>query len=93
MSLTGLIILLVIAGFCGSVGSGLAGHTNAGCLGSIALGFVGALLGAWLARLLNLPEVFSVHVGRETFPVVWSIVGAALFSGVLSFLTRPRGYY
>lgn len=92
MSLTGLLILLLIAGFCGSVGSGLAGHGNAGCLGSIALGFVGAMLGAWLARLLHLPEVFSVHVGRESFPVVWSIVGAALFSGVLSFLTRPRGY-
>lgn len=93
MSLTGLLILLVIAGFCGSVGSGLAGHSNVGCLGSIALGFVGALLGAWLARQLHLPEVFSVRIGRESFPVVWSIVGASLFAGVLSFLTRPRGYY
>jgi uncharacterized membrane protein YeaQ/YmgE (transglycosylase-associated protein family) len=92
MSLTALLILLVVAGVCGSIGSGLAAHSNLGCLGSIALGFVGALLGSWLARALHLPEIFSVHVGRESFPVVWSIVGASLFSGVLSFLTRPRGY-
>ena len=93
MTLTGLIILLVIAGICGSIGSGLAGHKNAGCLGSIALGFVGALLGLWVARALRLPELFVLHVGREGFPVVWSIVGSAIFVGILSFLTRPRGYF
>jgi uncharacterized membrane protein YeaQ/YmgE (transglycosylase-associated protein family) len=92
MSLVEVVILLVIAGFCGSVGSGLSAHSSPGWLGSIALGFIGALLGAWLARQLHLPEVFSVRVGSKDFPVVWSIVGAALFSGVLSFLTRPRGY-
>ena len=92
MTITGLVILLVIAGLSGSIGSGLAGQKNAGCLGSIALGFIGALLGMWLARWLHLPEVFSVPVGRERFPVVWSIVGSALFVGVLSYLTRPRGY-
>jgi uncharacterized membrane protein YeaQ/YmgE (transglycosylase-associated protein family) len=90
MTLSALLVLLVIAGLCGSIGSGLAGHRNVGCLGSIALGFVGAALGMWLARSLHLPELFSLRIGRENFPVVWSIVGAALFVGVLSFLTRPR---
>ena len=89
MTLTTFIALLVVSGLCGSIGSGLAGHKNAGCLGSIALGFVGALLGMWLARHLHLPEIFSVSIGREAFPVVWSIIGAALFVGVLSMLTRP----
>ncbi len=93
MTITGLAILLLIAGLSGSIGSGLAGQRNTGCLGSIALGFIGALLGMWLARWLHLPEVFSVAVGRERFPVVWSIVGSALFVGVLSYLTRPRGYF
>jgi uncharacterized membrane protein YeaQ/YmgE (transglycosylase-associated protein family) len=89
VTLTTFIALLVVSGVCGSIGSGLAGHRNAGCLGSIALGFVGALLGMWLARHLHLPEIFSVSIGREAFPVVWSIIGAALFVGVLSMLTRP----
>lgn len=90
MTLTSLLILLVISGLCGSIGAGLAGLRDAGCLGSIALGFIGALLGAWIARKLHLPEVFSIHVGGEKFPVVWSVVGSSLFVGVLSFLTRPR---
>ncbi len=93
LSLIELMVLLLIAGFCGSVGAGIAGHRGTGCLGSIALGFIGALLGAWLARAMHLPEVFRVQLGRETFPIVWSIVGSALFTGVLSFLTRPRGYF
>ena len=90
MSLTGLALLLVVAGLCGSVGSVLAGHGHVGCLGSIALGFIGAALGMWLARELRLPEVFVFHMGRESFPVVWSIAGSALFSGLLSFFTRQR---
>jgi uncharacterized membrane protein YeaQ/YmgE (transglycosylase-associated protein family) len=93
VTLTTLIVLLVISGLCGSIGAGLAGHKNAGCIGSIALGFVGALIGMWLARHFRLPEIFDVHIGRETFPVVWSIVGSALFVGVLSMLTRPPRYF
>jgi uncharacterized membrane protein YeaQ/YmgE (transglycosylase-associated protein family) len=59
-------------------------------LGSIALGFIGALLGLWLARALALPEPFALRVGGEIFPVLWSIVGAALFSAVLGLFTRRR---
>lgn len=90
MSLYAWIVLLLIAGLCGSVGSVLAGHGHVGCLGSIALGFIGAALGAWISRQMHLPEMFVWRVGRESFPVLWSIVGSALFVGVLSFLTRQR---
>ena len=89
MTITALLILLAIAGLCGSIGASLAGHGRIGCLGSIALGFIGAMLGVWLARRLQLPELFDVHVGSENFPVFWSIVGSALFVGFLGLLTRP----
>ncbi|HZE73647.1 MAG TPA: GlsB/YeaQ/YmgE family stress response membrane protein [Pyrinomonadaceae bacterium] len=55
---------------------------------SIALGFVGALLGMWMARALHLPEMFAVQIGTTTFPIVWSIIGAALFVAIISLLTR-----
>jgi uncharacterized membrane protein YeaQ/YmgE (transglycosylase-associated protein family) len=90
MTLAQLLVLLVIAGVCGSIGSGLAGHRHVGCLGSIALGFIGAWLGRWLSHGLHLPEGFTLHVGDERFPIVWSIAGAALFAAVIYFLTRPR---
>jgi len=55
---------------------------------TIALGFIGALLGSWIAKELHLPELLRIRVGGESFPVVWSIVGSALFVAVLSLFTR-----
>lgn len=90
MDLTEFIILLVVAGLCGSIARGLAGSTRGGCLVSIALGFIGALLGSKLAMLLGLPEIFSLNLGGRDYPIVWSIIGAALFCAVLGLLSGRR---
>lgn len=92
MTLLELLVLLVVAGVCGALGQAIGGFSRGGCLVSIALGFVGALLGTWLARQLGLPELFVVPLGDgRGFPVVWSIIGAALFVAVIGLLTRRRG--
>jgi len=90
MNVLELLLLLVIAGICGSLAQGLVGYSHGGCLVSIALGFIGALLGTWLARQTGLPELLAVQVGGRSFPIVWSIIGAALFAAVLSLIARPR---
>jgi uncharacterized membrane protein YeaQ/YmgE (transglycosylase-associated protein family) len=83
------LVLLIIAAVCGALGQAIAGtKTRGGCLVSIALGFVGALVGTWLSRLLHLPDLFTVRLGGTGFPIVWSIIGAALFVAVLSLFTR-----
>ena len=84
------VLLLLIAGICGSLGQAIAGYSRGGCLVSIALGFVGALLGMWLARLMGLPELIPVHIGSTSFPIIWSIIGSALFVAVITLLTRSR---
>jgi uncharacterized membrane protein YeaQ/YmgE (transglycosylase-associated protein family) len=88
MSLTSLLLLLLVAGICGSIGRAIAGYSHGGCLVSIALGFIGAIVGMWLADALHLPHLFFVHVGGENFPIIWSIIGSALFVAVISFFTR-----
>lgn len=88
MGLFEFLILLLVAGICGAIGQSLAGFTRGGCLASIALGFIGALLGSWLARSLDLPEMFAIDVGGQPFPIVWSIIGATLFVAVLSLFAR-----
>jgi uncharacterized membrane protein YeaQ/YmgE (transglycosylase-associated protein family) len=89
MGLWDFLILLLVAGICGVIGQAIAGYSHAGCLGSIALGFIGALLGLWLARAMHLPEVFAIRIDHDvTFPVIWSIIGATLFVAVLGLLTR-----
>jgi uncharacterized membrane protein YeaQ/YmgE (transglycosylase-associated protein family) len=75
----------------GAIGQRLAGTSRAGCLGSIALGFIGALVGVWLGRNLGLPELFVIRIGGTHFPIIWSIIGAALFVAVLGLIARGRG--
>lgn len=82
------VVLLVIAGVCGSIAQAIAGVSRGGCLVSIALGFIGALLGMAIARQAGLPKWFVVQVGDQPFPILWSIIGAALFAAVLSLITR-----
>lgn len=88
MNLIDFLILLLIAGICGAVGKAIAGSSRGGMLVSIALGFIGAVLGAALARSFGLPELFMLRVGGTNLPIIWSIIGAALFVAVLSLLTR-----
>ena len=90
MTLFDLLILLIVAGICGSLGQAITGFSRGGCLVSIALGFVGAVIDMWLARTLGLPELFAVHIGNTSFPIVWSIIGSALFVAIVSLLTRSR---
>lgn len=91
MTIESLLILLLVAGICGAVGQAIAGYSRGGCLVSIALGFIGALVGSWLAGAIGLPELFAVNIGGRPFPIVWSIIGAALFVAIISLITR-RNY-
>lgn len=90
MSLFGFILLLLIAAICGSLGQALAGFSRGGCLIAAVVGFIGAWLGMWLGSQLGLPEPFPITIQGETFPVLWSIIGSALFSGLLGLLSRGR---
>jgi uncharacterized membrane protein YeaQ/YmgE (transglycosylase-associated protein family) len=91
MTLMNFLILLLVAGLCGALGQAISGFSRGGCLVSIALGFIGAIIGTWLASALKLPELFTVQIGGKPFPIVWSIIGSALFVAVISLLTRRRG--
>lgn len=86
-SLLGLLVLLIVAAVCGAIGRAIAGGSTGGCLVSIAVGFIGALLGVWLASRLRLPEVFVISIDGHPFPVVWSIIGAALFVAVVHLIS------
>ncbi len=92
MTLVEFVVLLVIAGVCGSIAQALVGFTRGGCLVSVALGFIGALVGPWIATGLGLPELFSVRIGEQDFPIVWSIIGATIVVLIIGLLTPKRGH-
>ncbi len=90
MTLGGFLLLMLIAGLCGSLAQAIAGYSHGGCLVSIVLGFIGAILGTWIAQQLGLGEILAIQVGGRSFPIVWSIIGAALFVAILNLLSSRR---
>ena len=90
ISLPALLILLVIAAVCGAIGQAIAGSVRGGLVISIVLGFIGALLGPWVAGALGLPEPLMVTIGGQPFPVLWSIIGSALFVALIHLISRRR---
>jgi uncharacterized membrane protein YeaQ/YmgE (transglycosylase-associated protein family) len=88
MTLLELLVLLCVAFVCGAIGQAIAGFSRGGCITTVAVGFIGALLGVWLARKLGLPELFVISIGGTAFPILWSIIGSALFVALISLFTR-----
>jgi len=88
MTLGGFIVLLIIAAICGSIGQALAGYSLGGCLVSIVVGFIGALIGEWLAGKLALPTLFVVHIQGKDFPIIWSIIGAVIFTLIIGLIRK-----
>ena len=85
------LVLLLVGGIIGSIGQAIVGHSRGGCLVSIALGFIGALVGTWLARALNLPDLFVLTIGGTNLPIVWSIIGCAIVVGIVAAVFKKRG--
>ena len=88
MTLLGFLVLLVIAAICGSIGQSLAGYDLGGCLVSIVVGFIGAYLGMWLAGKFGLPELFAISIEGKSFPIVWAIIGSAIFTLIMALIRR-----
>ena len=88
ITLPGLILLIVIAALCGAIGRAIAGDVRGGLIVSTALGFIGALLGPWIAAQLKLPEPLIVHISGHPFGILWSIIGAAVFVAIIHLVSR-----
>jgi uncharacterized membrane protein YeaQ/YmgE (transglycosylase-associated protein family) len=84
------ILLFLVAGLCGSLGQAISGVGSGGCLASIALGFIGALVGMRLARVIGLPELLAINIDGKKFPIVWSIMGSAVFVAPIGLIARSR---
>lgn len=88
MTLLGILVLLLIAAICGGIGQALVGYSAGGLLVSIVVGFIGAWLGPLVAAKLGLPELYTVNIQGHSFPIIWSIIGSALFAAVLGLINR-----
>lgn len=88
MTLIGFLVLLLIAAICGGIGQSLAGYDLGGCLVSIVVGFIGAYIGMAIAAKMNFPTFFTIDIEGKPFPIIWAIIGSALFTLVVVLLRR-----
>lgn len=90
MTLTGFLLMLIIAAIAGAIGQALSGYSLGGCVASILVGFLGAFIGTWIASQFNLPGILAVSIEGRDFPLFWAIIGSALFSTIMGWLSRQR---
>jgi uncharacterized membrane protein YeaQ/YmgE (transglycosylase-associated protein family) len=90
MSLIHLLLYLLVAFLCGLFGQAIARRSLGGLIITTFLGLIGAIVGAWMARALHLPEPLWIHVGGRPFAVVWSVIGAATVTFLVSLALRSR---
>jgi len=84
------ILLLIIAAICGAIGQSIAGYSLGGCLITTVVGFIGALIGKWLANQMGLTYILPVEISGEMFPIIWSILGSALFAVAIGVIRRGK---
>ncbi len=82
-SVWNIILLVLVAGLVGAIAQAVAHHRRGGCLASIGIGFIGAVLGFWLASGLHLPNLFVINVGGVAFPIVYALLGGLLLLLIL----------
>ncbi|MBS1736154.1 MAG: hypothetical protein JSS98_06040 [Bacteroidetes bacterium] len=88
MTLFGFLILLLIAAICGGIGQSIAGYNIGGCLVSIIVGFIGAYIGLSIVEKFDLPHFFTIDIQGKPFPVIWAILGSAIFTLIVALLRR-----
>jgi uncharacterized membrane protein YeaQ/YmgE (transglycosylase-associated protein family) len=85
------LVTLLVAALCGAIAQLLVGYTRGGCLASMLVGLVGALVGWWLAGTLRMPTILPVF----GIDIIWTILGSAIFVALLSLAmggSRWRGF-
>lgn len=91
MTLVGFLLLMLVGAVVGALAQVIVGFSAGGFIASIVVGFLGALIGTWIAREVGLPELFSVTVDGHTVHLLWAVLGAIVLLLPLA-LIRGRAY-
>jgi uncharacterized membrane protein YeaQ/YmgE (transglycosylase-associated protein family) len=54
------------------------------------VGLAGALIGAWLASSLGLPQLVVLHAAGQNLRLGWSLIGAVGYVAIAAVLLRSR---
>lgn len=88
MSIVGFLLLLVVGAICGAIAEVIVGWSPGGFLASAVVGFLGAMIGSYIAPQIGLPSLLAVHIEGHSIEVVWSVLGAIVLLAVLLLVRR-----
>jgi uncharacterized membrane protein YeaQ/YmgE (transglycosylase-associated protein family) len=83
MTLDTIVTWIVVGGIAGLLAQWLVGGVAAGCIGTVALGILGAFIGGWLFDALNI----SIGTGLVN-DIITAFVGAAVLLVAIRVLRR-----
>lgn len=84
-----IVLAALVALLVGALGARIAGrHHQYGCLASIVIGLVGALVGRFVSEATGVQDFWVIDIDGRPFPVFWSILGAAVLVAILTLFTR-----
>ena len=84
-----LILVALIAIVFGSLAQLTSNYSRGGWIVNLGVAFAGALTGVIVSRVLNAPEIYDFEYQGIDFPIVYSLVGAALFLAAIGLLVKP----
>jgi uncharacterized membrane protein YeaQ/YmgE (transglycosylase-associated protein family) len=79
---------LVLGAICAALAQALAGFSRAGYFAALIAGFFGAWCATWLSEFFDWPGILVITINRESFPLVWAVIGALLMSLAMSLLLQ-----
>ena len=82
------VVTIIIAALCGAVAQLVVGFTRGGCITSLVVGLIGAILGSWLAGQLHMPAILAI----AGIDIIWTIIGAAILTAALTLIMGGRRY-
>jgi uncharacterized membrane protein YeaQ/YmgE (transglycosylase-associated protein family) len=90
MTIIGFLLLVLIAAIAGAIGQAISGYSLGGLILTVILGFLGAVVGTWIAAQFHLPDFLEVNVGGQNFPLFWAVIGSAVLTAVIGWVSHRR---
>jgi uncharacterized membrane protein YeaQ/YmgE (transglycosylase-associated protein family) len=89
MNLIDLVLMVVVAIVCGSIAQLTSSYSRGGWIVNLGVGFLGAMAGVAISRLLHAPKIYDLTVQAIDFPIMYAIIGSVFFLAAIGFLVKP----
>ncbi len=85
-----LLLTLAVAVVLGTFAQLTSTFARGGWFVHLGVGFLGALAGVMVSRSLPVPEVYVLKIKTFSYPIIWAIIGSALFLAAIGFFVKPK---